>query len=470
MDLEATVRKRYEASGQEHVLEHLTSLPVDEKDLFLKELNEINVENLAALLESTKEQEVDVGKDGSAAIEPFNGAISSTKDKDFSKSSHDIGMKAIREGNVCALVLAGGQGTRLGFDGPKGMYPLLGSKTLFQILAERIIKLQQLAGNDCIIPWYIMTSPMNHQQTSSFLEQNDFFGLKKENVILFQQGVLPCVDLNGKMILETKSKCAMAPDGNGGIYISMKKNGIFEDMRKRNIKYVHAFAIDNALTKPADPIFMGCCIIDKADCGNKVLWKRDASEKVGIVAMKNGKNYVVEYSDMDPKLLEEKDENGTLIYGAANICNHFYTLDFLENVVIPKSNGMYHVAHKKIPFWDSDSNATVTPEKNNGIKLESFIFDVFPLSSRMAILEVLREEEFAPVKNAPGSSTDSPDQAREMISNLAKSWVTKAGATLKGEIDSKSCQVSPLTSYAGEGLEDRFQNEECAVLECPFEI
>ena len=394
----------------------------------------------------------------------------SSSDKGFAEECYQIGIHSLRDGEVCALVLAGGRGTRLGFDGPKGLYPLLHSKTLFQLLAERIMKLQFLAGNNCVIPWYIMTSPMNHLQTLEFFKQQKFFGLNEENIILFQQGVLPCLDFEGKIILESKCKCAMAPDGNGGIYNSMKKNHIFDDMRRRKIKYIHTFAIDNALVKPADPVFIGSCIRNNADCGNKVLWKRDASEKVGIVAVKNGKPCIMEYSDMDKKLLDKVDENGALVYGAANICNHFFTVDFLEHTVLPNLDDMYHIAKKKIPYWESKNGSTVNPTEQNGMKLESFIFDVFPLSSNMTILQVKREAEFAPVKNSPGSETDSPCQAREMMSDLAKKWVRQAGIMLEGEIESNECEISPLTSYAGEGLKDEFISKNILILKCPFRI
>ena len=483
-ELQSRITNRYKLAGQEHVLQYLPELSSSEKVTFLKELDGINVENLSDWIESAKKEQEQLGLNPNidqtqtqtqpqTIIEPFDQKVQSTTDTSFVKSSYEIGMKAIKEGSVCALVLAGGQGTRLGFDGPKGMYPLLlrSKSTLFQLVAERILKLQQLSGNShTIIPWYIMTSPMNHETTLEFFQQNRFFGLKEENVILFSQGVLPCVDLNGKIILENKSKCSMAPDGNGGIYTAMEKNRILEDMEKRGIQYIHAFAIDNALVKPADPVFIGCCIVENADCGNKVLWKRDSKEKVGIVALKNKKPCVLEYSDMSPNLLNQVDKYGKLVYGAANICNHFYTLDFLQNVVLQNLHHMYHIAHKKIPYWNPETNSTQTPMKNNGIKLESFIFDVFPLSKKMSIMQVCRKEEFAPVKNAPGSANDSPDQAREMISNLAKSWVKQAGIKLRGDVDSNSCEISPLTSFGGEGIDKLFENMENRVLECPFHL
>lgn len=217
--------------------------------------------------------------------------------------------------------------------------------------------------------------------------------------------------------------------------------------------------------------FLGFCISRNADCGNKVVWKTDAHEKVGVMALRDGKPCIIEYSDIDTETVEQRDPaTGKLLYGAGNICNHFFTVDFLRNVVLPNMNAIYHVAHKKIPFYDSVTEQTVRPATNNGIKLESFIFDVFPLSNRMAIYEVKREEEFAPVKNSPGSATDSPDTARQMISDLAKAWVTKAGAILvnsndEEESSSNLCEISPLVSYAGEGLLSKLKSRE---LLCPF--
>jgi UDP-N-acetylglucosamine/UDP-N-acetylgalactosamine diphosphorylase len=175
----------------------------------------------------------------------------------------------------------------------------------------------------------------------------------------------------------------------------------------------------------------------------------------------------VEYSDISTAMSERRDETtGRLVYGAGNICNHFYTLDFVMNVVVPNLGSMYHVARKKIPYHDASTKMTVTPSSNNGIKLESFIFDVFPLSTNMAVLDVRREAEFAPVKNPPGTDSDSPDTARKLFSNVAKSWLTSAGAILTGDVDSDLCEVGPLTSYDGEGLE----GYKGKVIECPFSI
>mmetsp|Transcript_4877 Transcript_4877/g.10949 ORF Transcript_4877/g.10949 Transcript_4877/m.10949 type:complete len:267 (-) Transcript_4877:117-917(-) len=266
--------------------------------------------------------------------------------------------------------------------------------------------------------------------------------------------------------MESANRVAMAPDGNGGIYPSLQKSGTLDGMKKRGIKYLHVFSIDNALVKPADPIFVGACIMQEADCGNKVLWKSSPHEKVGVMAEKDGKPCVVEYSDISKEMAEMMDENGRLVFGAANICNHFYTMDFISNVIIPRMDSLYHIARKKIPHYDPATKLTITPADKNGIKLETFIFDVFPLSASMTVVDVERSEEFAPVKNAPGSPSDTPATARMMISKLSQRWVQDAGGNLTGNLDS-ICEVSPLTSYAGEGLEGVVKGKD---IECPFSL
>ena len=247
----------------------------------------------------------------------------------------------------------------------------------------------------------------------------------------------------------------------------MERGGIIRDMEEKKVQHIHAFAIDNALVKPVDPIFIGYCISQNADCGNKVVWKVHPDEKVGVMSQNSqGKPCIVEYSDVSPALRNAiSEETGKLKLGAGNICNHYYTLSFLQTHVLPYMNGsdcdVYHLAKKNIPIM---GGTDVVP----GFKLESFIFHVFPLSQRMALLDVPRESEFAPVKNAPGATTDCPDTARLAISNLSKQWLKNAGAKLLLNKDNESaiCEVSPLTSYNGENLSSYQGN----LISCPFTI
>lgn len=472
---EEEVRRRYEEAGQSHVfdfIDHISDL-CDRNDLFVT-LAGIAVEGLGSLVDAARQTpEPDASK-----IQPFGGTVTRTSDDPNAATAwRDEGMRAISRGEVAALVLAGGQGTRLGFAGPKGKFDigLPSHRTLFQLMAERIRKLSMLAEDgtgssskdnySCAIPFYVMTSPLNHDETESFFRENEYFGLGSNNVYFFRQGMLPCLNAEGKIIMESAGVVAMAPDGNGGIYPSLQSSGALDDMREHGVKYLHVFSIDNALVKPADPVFIGYCLSVNADCGNKVVWKAHAHEQVGVLASRNKCPCIVEYSEITREMAEKLDKStGRLVYGAANICNHFYTLEFIHETILPRMGNLYHLAHKKIPFYDPVSGQTVTPNANNGFKLESFIFDVFPLSQRMAVLDVERSEEFAPVKNKAGSPSDSPDSARGMLSKLAQKWITDAGGKLTGDLASV-CEISPLTSYAGEGLEAIAKDKETV---CPF--
>eukprot|EP00550_Attheya_septentrionalis_P000676 CAMPEP_0198287476 /NCGR_PEP_ID=MMETSP1449-20131203/6275_1 /TAXON_ID=420275 /ORGANISM="Attheya septentrionalis, Strain CCMP2084" /LENGTH=502 /DNA_ID=CAMNT_0043985435 /DNA_START=83 /DNA_END=1591 /DNA_ORIENTATION=+ len=487
---EDLIQARYVAECQGHVLKHLPSLEEAKKKELLRQLKSIKVETVASTLFSALQTSQ---SETQAKVVPFSGHVArvsssdnkSEDDEAWMDSSRRMGLEAIAKGKVAAVVLSGGQGTRLGFDGPKGMYDIgtRSGKSLFELVANRLKCLSRLAATAQMgtqtsepssssaytIPWYIMTSPLNHEGTVEYFESQKYFGLPPSSVHLFQQGMLPCVTEEGKLIMDTKHSIAMAPDGNGGIYPSLEKSGMLHDMERRGIEYMHVFSIDNALVKPADPLFVGYCISQGADCGNKVLWKSGPHEKVGVIAQskETGKPCIVEYSDLDTGMAEQLDDSGRLAFGAGNICNHFYTVDFIRNVVLTQMDDMYHVARKKIPYYDETSDSTLQPTSNNGIKLETFIFDVFPLSSKMAVLDVVREEEFAPVKNAPGAATDSPDTARKLLSDLAKTWVQASGGTLVGNVDSDMCEISPLTSYSGEGLTDLVSGKE---ITCPFSL
>jgi len=475
--------EKYKRENQEHVLQYWdTTSSSSHKSFLLDQLDSIEVHKLSDYHQAAKAQE-SIGSDGSfnENIQPFSGKVGTYET--IHNNGHDnddcykCGMEAIQKNKVATILLAGGQGTRLGYDGPKGMYDigLASGKSLFCLIAQRIVKLRQLAGGQGRIPLYIMTSPMNHEQTKEYFQSQDYFGLVADDVMFFTQGVLPCLSPTGKILLKKPYACAMAPDGNGGIYPALEKSGVLSDMIARGIEHIHTFAIDNSLVRPADPAFIGYCITSKADCGNKVVWKTDPHEKVGVIAERDGKPCVVEYSELSQEMAERRvdvSDDGTssssskLAFGAGNICNHYYHIDFLKDTVIPNFGNVFHIAHKKIPVWDEDKRETTTPTTNNGIKLESFIFDVFPQSESMAIYEVERRLEFAPVKNAPGSSSDSPDTARSMISSMAKEWLQAAGATLTGDVESDCCEISPLISYAGEGLE-HYKGKEVA---CPFAI
>lgn len=430
------------------------------------QLQRIDVELVNELFTATMAAGESAGAPVASRLQPARG-VTRLRDApaEDAASWHAAGLKAIAAGQMGALTLAGGQGTRLGSDRPKGEYDigLPSHKSLFQLQAERITRLKSLAAAatgveaaSVHLPWYVMTSPMTDADTRAFLAEHRYFGLPADDVMLFSQGTLPCLDFAGKIMLETGSRVAEAPDGNGGIYRALHSSGVVADMVRRGVIGVHVFAVDNAIVRVADPTFFGYCLARDADVGSKVCAKAGPHEKVGVLCLRDGAYSVVEYSEMDKATAELTDPaSGELLFNAGNLCIHYYSRAFLEGAASPAHlPKVYHVAKKAIPYAHPETGATLSKEEmagkgNTGIKLESFIFDVFPSAERMAVLDIDRAAEFAPVKNAPGSPDDSPDTARAALLQQGASWVAAAGATVSG---SGGVEVSPLVSYGGEGL------------------
>lgn len=374
----------------------------------------------------------------------------------------EIGLEAISKGEVGVILMAGGQGTRLGSSSPKGCYNigLPSNKSLFQIQAEKLFKIQKLANEkyktDSKISWYIMTSKPTRNDTEQFFIDNQYFGLDSSQVTFFNQGTLPCFDKDGdKILLESQDAIAESPDGNGGLYKAIYTNGLLKDFENKGIKHIHMYCVDNVLVRVADPIFIGFSIEKKFQLSTKVVRKRDASESVGLIVLDDDlqRPAVIEYSEIDSKLSEQKDSNGLLSFRAANIVNHYYSVELLQNSITQWIDNQeflpFHIAYKKIPSLNSEG-VFHKPSEPNGIKLEQFIFDVFKSIelSRFGCLEVERSEEFSPLKNASGAKNDTPETSVENYLSLGTKWVKEQ----EGDVDGK-VEVSSLTSYSGEGLE-----------------
>jgi UDP-N-acetylglucosamine/UDP-N-acetylgalactosamine diphosphorylase len=244
----------------------------------------------------------------------------------------------------------------------------------------------------------------------------------------------------------------LAPDGNGGLYKALRFSGCVDDMQRRGVEHLHIYGIDNVLTRSLDPVFFGLCIDQGVEVGNKVVWRANKAERVGVTAHLDGHMHILEYSEIPASLAEVEDERGKLVFGAANICNHYVSVAFLIESVFPKLSTAYHLAKKKIHYYNPATKSTETPDKVNGVKLEMYIFDPFPFAIKWAVAEVIREEEFAPVKNEPGNPSDSPDTARALVNDLAQTWLKKAGAIISDP--SGLYEIPPTLSYAGEGLEE----------------
>ncbi|KAF7540784.1 hypothetical protein G7Z17_g12121 [Cylindrodendrum hubeiense] len=462
----AQLKEKYAQAGQDQVFTFYDSLPTAEQAALYQQLSGFDPAHINKITQLALNPPK--ASDTPDTLEPLpesaTASILDSATEDIEKW-YESGLDLISKQQVAVVLMAGGQGTRLGSSAPKGCYDigLPSKKSLFQIQAERIRKVQELAskktpGSDAVVPWYVMTSGPTRGPTEKFFQENSYFGLSKENVQFFEQGVLPCISNDGKILLENKGRVAVAPDGNGGIYQALVVSGVLEDMRKRGIQHIHAYCVDNCLVKVADPVFIGFSAALDVDIATKVVRKRNATESVGLIISKNGKPDVVEYSEIDQATAEETDpkQPDLLRFRAANIVNHYYSFRFLDSIPLWAHKLPHHVARKKIPSADLKTGETVKPEKPNGIKLEQFVFDVFPLLSidKFACMEVKREDEFSPLKNARGTGEDDPDTSKLDIMTQGKRWVEAAGAIVVGEKAAEGVEISPLISYGGEGLEN----------------
>lgn len=453
------MRSLLEKHGQAHVL--TPPPPAEKSDAFLQQLEALDVPGLAGMYERSKANDESIAP----PITPFTN-VTSAADLPDSDATRAHGLQLIGEGKVAALLLAGGQGTRLGSSAPKGCYDIgmPSHKSLFQYHAERVRAVKRLAAahvgkleERVRLPFLVMTSGATDAPTRAFWSKHRYFGLPKEDVHFFEQGMLPCLTPEGKLMLKEAGDLAEAPNGNGGLYISLHKLGLLEMLTAQGVESIFQFGVDNVLCHAVDPIFVGFCDASDAECGVKTIPKTEPHEKVGVLALEGGRPKVVEYSEITNEMAESRESAcGSLLYGASHICVNWFSMAFLRRFCRDEIESLpLHVAKKKIPTIDADG-AHINPEAPNGIKLELFVFDTFPHARKLVALQVPREDEFAPVKNAPGSASDSPDTARSLFSALCRSRLHAAGGSIKvprGVGESEALlEISPLVSYAGEGL------------------
>lgn len=321
-----------------------------------------------------------------------------------------VGMDAIRNTKVGAVLLAGGQGTRLGFDKAKGMYNIGVTKELY-IFEQLIANLKKVtAAANAWVPLYIMTSDKNDEQTRAFFEEHAYFGYDPEYIRFFVQEMVPAVDFEGNVLIESNDSLAMSPNGNGGWFKSLVKAGLDRDLEEKGVEWLNVFAVDNVLQQIADPVFVGATIASGCVSGAKVVRKTNPYERVGALCLEDGKPSIVEYYELTPEMAEAVNENGSLLYGFGVILNYLFRLDKLleiENRQLP-----LHIVEKKVPYLD-ENGMLQKPETPNAYKFETLILDMIYMMDNCLSFEVVREKEFAPVKNATG--VDSVESARELL-------------------------------------------------------
>ena len=400
-----SIKKTLKKYSQEHLLNEYEKLDEVNQKRLLDQIEHIDFELINSLYNNTK-KEVNVGENKISPIEYL--------DKDrlngYYKGFQETGEKAIRAGKLAAVTMAGGQGTRLGHKGPKGTFDigLESHKSLFELLSDSLK--EQGKKYDVMIPWFIMTSEENNDETIAFFEKNRNFGYEKDkNLFFFKQGELPMVDTEGKILIGENGLIKEAADGHGGIYEALVKNGMTKKMRELGVEWIFIGGVDNCLVKMVDPILMGIAIQKHVTAAGKSVVKANPQEKVGVFCKRNGRPSVVEYTEIPKEMAEATDSRGELIYGESHILCNLFNINAVERMGTKPLP--YHVAYKKATYIDKNGNKVV-PDGPNAYKFEAFLFDAFGELDDMAVLRVKREEEFAPVKNATG--VDSPETAREL--------------------------------------------------------
>ena len=375
------------------------------------------------------------------------------------QEAQNAGEAALRAGRVAAFTVAGGQGTRLGYDGPKGTFAItpLRRKPLFQVFAEKIKAVGLRYGRP--LHWFIMTSHANHEQTETFFTANRYFGLDQSRVHLFRQGRMPAVGFDGKILLETPSTLALSPDGHGGSLRALHRSGALDLMKAEGIDTISYFQVDNPIVRCVDAAFIGFHLAAHSDMSSKMVPKAYAEEKVGHFCLQHGKVVVVEYSDMPMTMQRETNADGSLRYSAGSIAIHVIDREFArrlatggEGVALP-----FHRADKKIATIDAGGQP-VKPAKANGVKFEMFVFDALPFARNSIVIETGRADDFSPVKNAEG--VDSPQTCRDDQLRQFARWLRSAGATVETDatgLPKVAIEVSPLFGYDADSFAERWR-------------
>lgn len=437
------LQRKFEKFGQEHVFRFFDQLSTEQKEKYLIQLETIDLDLLHRLVKDFVLSDKNQNERGEILPAEVIPIPKTTEQQKEAAKAKKIGETLLYSGKVGAILVAGGQGTRLGFSGPKGQFPItpVKKKTLFQFHAEKILTLSK--KYKCSIPWYIMTSEINHTETKMFFKKNNYFGLNQTDIFFFQQEMIPGVDDLGKFFLERKDRVFANPNGHGGTLQALKNSGALKDMQNREIQELFYFQVDNILIKICDPVFLGYHVQINAEMSSKVLAKRDPFEKIGVLGYLGRKLSVIEYSDLNETEIQARNPDGSLKYNAGSIAIHMINRSFIEKLTDGSLQLPYHLAHKKIPYFD-ESNQQISPDLPNGYKFEMFIFDALQFTKNSVVMEVERTKEFSPVKNAEGE--DSPETAVRDLCNLYGEWLENAGANVdrrNGDVSGK-LEISPL--------------------------
>lgn len=459
----AAVQARLALHGQSHLLSWWDELSLDDRSNLLEQVESIDFPLVSRLVQGAGSHTqpasgYESGESRARRATPPTQLIAQPKspeDHQLWRQATERGDAMLRDGSVGAVLVAGGQGTRLGFDQPKGMFPIgpVTDRSLFQIFCEQLLARGRIAG--AVIPYFIMTSDATHHDTVKFFREHDHFGLKPRDVYFFRQGKLPAVDDKTWQILRTnKGEIALSPDGHGGLIKALQAAGLLEEMRNRGIESLYYHQVDNPTAIVCDPAFLGLHDLHQSDMSTKIVNKVSAEEKMGVLVSIDGRTQIIEYSDMPVARTQEVESNGTLRFRAGNTAIHVIRRGFLQDLIDQGQDLPYHRAHKPVSYIN-ESGELVQPDPSakNAYKFEQFIFDVLPMATTALVVEADRNMEFNPVKNQSGA--DSPETSRAALCRLALTQLRNVGATMP---DNTRVEISPLLALDAPALSAKVKN------------
>jgi len=454
------LREQLRAVRQDHLLNFHDRLPPDQQRALRAQIEALDLDAIPALVRDCVLAKPPVGLPADIEPAPYYPNDPASPARPWDRAAYRAAGEALlREGKVACFTVAGGQGTRLGYDGPKGCFPAgaVTGRPLFQFFAEGILKTGEKYGVPP--PWYVMTSPLNHDATLAFFEQRGYFGLPRDGVMFFPQGAMPSFDLRtGRILLAAPGEIATNPDGHGGSLRALKVSGALDDMRRRGVEHISYFQVDNPIVRVADPVFLALhahAPDSSAEMSSKMLAKAYPEEKLGMFCLAGGRLRIIEYSDLPIERQRERLSDGRLRFLAGSPAIHALSVEFVERLNSDTAFALpWHRAEKKGQCIDPDTGERTESHESNAVKLERFVFDALPLARASIVYEADRVEEFAPIKNAEGP--DSPRTSRDIQTLRAARWLQAAGAQIPWKDEATpdcTIELSPLTAVEGEDIQ-----------------
>ena len=455
MTTQAKLIERLKSYGQEHLLQFWNDLDESGRKSLTEQIAKIDFAQIAELYEERNQAEEVVAL-ANRAGEPSAIRLGDPSNRFSPEEARRRGAQALAGGKVAVLLVAGGQGTRLGFEHPKGMYPIgpVSQASIFQIHVEKIVATARRYG--AAVPFYVMVSPATDLETREYFDENDRFGLAESDFRVFCQGTMPAVDgASGKVLLADRGRIAVSPDGHGGTLAALEASGALAEMTERGIEQIFYFQVDNPLVDICSPELLGYHLLAESELSSEVVAKKDPKDRVGNVVEIDGHLRVIEYSDLPVEIAQRRRPDGSLAIWAGSIAVHVFDVAFLRRMVAKADALPFHIAHKTVEYIDGEGAAR-QPSEPNAYKFERFIFDLLPSAENALVVEVDPQLHFAPLKNASGAPEDTPEAVRDQMIALHTAWLRYAGVEVS---DGTPVEISPLMALDAEELAERVAAE-----------